>query len=236
MIKIMKNLKGNALIFLFSISISVSVSAGWISAAEFRLGENVTEVFENVTLNWIKSVKDEPRQYLPSIISQDPRPDFEGGLFHDKYFGSAIGAASYSTINLIHGNPVNPGSFEALSITFDQPTQFFGYKAENHSNDPMMIALYDTSGVFIDWIAEGPSSRTRNDAGHLISDFSYSYDFGFDVGSIILGGTDSASYIYALALVPEPSSMLLMVLGLLSLGVARKLKLSRTEKSPDTLA
>ncbi len=229
-----KDIKRKALVLLFSFSINTSAFAEWISAEEFRAGSDVSQLFENVTLNWIKSVKDEPRQYLPSIIGRSSYPDIEGGLFHDMYFGSATGATSYRTISLIYGNPVNPGPFEALSITFDRPTQFFGYKAENHSNDPMMIALYDTRGAFIDWFHEGPSSRTRNEAGYLISDFSYSYNFGFDVGSIILGGTDSASYIYSLAFVPEPSSALLIIVGLLSLIAARKIKAFRDQKETST--
>ena len=216
-----KNLQGKALGLLIGLSLNTSAFAGLITADDYSVGQDVSHLTENVTLEFIKNEKDQPRHYLPSIINQAIPSDFSGGLNHDQYFGSSIGAATYETTNLVTGNPANPGQFAALSISFATPTNFFGFKAENQSGDLIIMALYDEAGTLIDWHYEAPSSRNRNPEGFLVNDFSYFYNFDVDVSSIILGGSSSATYIYALAFVPEPSALLLLSLGLAGLCAAR---------------
>lgn len=215
------NIKLKALGLLMGLSLNTSAFAGWITADDYSIGQDVSNSIENVTLNFIKSERDLPRQYLPSIINPAPAPDFSGALNHDQHFGSSIGSATYDTTNLVTGNPANPGQFAALSISFATPTHFFGFQAENRSSDPIIMDVYDATGTRINWYYEPPSSRSRNAAGFLVNDFSYFYHFDFDVSSIILGGSSSATYIYALAFVPEPSALILLSLGLAGLCGAR---------------
>ena len=199
--------------------------ASFIYADDFALGADTTHLTDTVTLSWLNGTND----LTPSKVH-------DSGIFYHQHFGGATTAETHDTFpgiwNEVHGSP-NLYSYGALHIDFDAPARSFGMKAETSSGDGFEVYLFGTDGNFIEKLyafAERTDQRTTNNDPLFDGDFHW--DFAYDVGQIKIGSSASAGYVYALDVmqVPEPSSLILLAIGLLCVARVR-----RSINSPATL-
>lgn len=134
-------------------------------------------------------------------------------------------------------NPYSTGA-PGLEITFHAPVTHFSilvaelYRDASYGDDPLWIEIYDTDNNLIDY----PSDNRFNKQVLLgrIADVEevevywayHTFEWsGANLGKVIIGGDSEPTTFdrleFTLAEVPEPSSILLMLVGLLTLVGSR---------------
>ncbi|RYY74982.1 MAG: PEP-CTERM sorting domain-containing protein [Gammaproteobacteria bacterium] len=209
-------IKHIALIALLCLS-SSSTFASYIYANDFSVGSDTTHLTDNATLSWLSS---EDGLSGSSVSDHSWMPN--------QHFGGASSAATWDSgmsqyVNLMYGS--NQPSYQALQLDFLAPVRSFGMKVESDSGDGFGVYVFDPLGNFVEAMRVYQSTTflypdTREGTYH---NGSYHWDFDYDVGQIRVGSTMAAGYVYALdiAEVPEPSSLILLGLGLLCILKSR---------------
>jgi hypothetical protein len=191
--------------------------ASFINADDFDVGADTTQLTDKVTLSWLSGTN-----------NQSPSSVHDSGNFYHQHFGGPVSAETHDTFpgiaNEVLGSS-NSYSYGALQIDFDTPTRSFGMKAETSNDDGFEVYLFGTNGNFVEKLyafAQDTNQRIRNNES--LFDGSFHWDFAFDVGRIQLGSSNSAGFIYALDVskVPEPSSLILLGIGLLCVVKVRR--------------
>ncbi len=191
--------------------------ASFIYADDFALGSDTTHLTDTVTLSWLNGTND---------VSLSKVHD--SGTFYHQHFGGVATAETHDTFpgisNEVLGSP-NSYSYGALQIDFDAPTRSFGMKAETANGDGFEVYLFGTDGNFVEKLyafAQHTDQRTKNNDPLFDGDFHW--DFAYDVGQIKIGSSASAGYVYALDVtqVPEPSSLILLGIGLFCVVKVRR--------------
>jgi hypothetical protein len=224
------NCKENTMIKYIALAALLCFSSGkafasFIYANEFDVGTNTARLTDNATLSWLNGTN-----------KSSPVSVHSSATFYNQHFGGAADSATYDTFpgisNEILGGP-NSYSYGAIQIDFDAPVQSFGMKVENLSGDSFGVYVFDADGSFVEKLSAyvGLSNLLTRDANRYF-DGSFHWDFGYDVGRVKLGSEASAGYIYALdvASVPEPSSFILLAIGLLSVVRVRRTMNSSVKK------
>lgn len=196
-------------LFLFN---SSNVFAAFIYADDFAVGEDSTYLTDNATLSWLAGTG----------VTTSSSVFGPAGFYH-QHFGGTTSATTYDTFpgiwNEAHGSP-NPQNYAALEVSFDTPVHSFGLKAENRTSSPFLVYLFDADGGFLDVITAGVINTGVRPVGSpdmgWIFDATYNWTFDVAVSQIKIGGASDGGYIYALDVtqVPEPSSLLLLFIGL----------------------
>lgn len=192
--------------------------AAFIYADDFAVGEDVSHLTDNITLRWIAGTGN----YSSSLI-------FSPVGFYHQHFGGTENATTYDTFpSLLEEALGSPAAYDyaALEINFGSAIRSFGFKAENRTSSPFGVYLYDTEGNLLQYLTAGVVNTGITAPGHSgsIFDAAHHWNFDFDVSRIRIGGASDAGYIYALDVsqVPEPSSIVLLLMGLLGLKIARR--------------
>lgn len=197
---------------------SVNTLAAFIYADDFTVGEDVSHLTDNATLSWISGTGNFSSSSVFSPV----------GFFH-QHFGGTENATTYDTIpGLLEEALGSPAQYDyaALEINFISAIRSFGFKAENRTSSPFGVFLYDSEGSLIQYMIASVVNTGVPSPGHYgsIFDATYHWNFDFDVSKIRIGGASDGGYIYALDVsqVAEPSSVALLIIGLLGLIIARR--------------
>ena len=210
-------IKHIALIALLCLS-SNSTFASYIYANDFNVGSDTTQLTDNATLQWLSS----EGGLSGSSVS-------DHGWMPNKHFGGVSSAATWDSgmsqyVNLLYGS-TSHASYQSLQLDFFAPVRSFGMKVESDSGDSFGVYVFDVLGNFVEALRVSQSTAfmypdTQEGRYH---NGSYHWDFDYDVGQIRVGSTMAAGYVYALDIadVPEPSSIILLGLGLLCILKSR---------------
>jgi len=210
-------IKHIALIALFCLS-SNSTFATYIYANDFSAGSDTTHLTDNATLSWLSSEDG----LSGSSVS--------GSWLGNKHFGGASSAATWDSgmsqyVELMYGSTSNSTSYRALQLDFIAPVRTFGMKVESDSGDSFGVYVFDAFGNFVEAmrVYQSAAFKYPDTQEGRYHNGSYHWDFDYDVGQIRVGSTMAAGYVYALDIadVPEPSSIILLGLGLLCILKSR---------------
>ena len=198
---------------------SVNTFASYIYANDFSVGADTTQLTDNATLRWLSSEDG----LSGSSVSDSWLPN--------KHFGGSSSAATNDSgmsqyVQLMYGSN-NPSTYyQALQLDFIAPVRSFGMKVESDSGDSFGVYVFDSLGNFVEALRANQSAAFLNPATQegRYHNGSYHWDFDYDVGQIRFGSTSAAGYVYALevAQLPEPSSIILLGLGLLCILKSRR--------------
>ncbi|RYY74983.1 MAG: PEP-CTERM sorting domain-containing protein [Gammaproteobacteria bacterium] len=189
--------------------------ASFIYADDFDVGADRTHLTDNATLSWLSGTNNVSTSKVHT----------SGALYH-QHFGGLVDAATYQTTpGLLHealGSP-NSYSYGALQIDFDAPARSFGMKVENLHGDGFGVYVFGTDGSFMERL-DAYVEQKQTSSGGPYFDGSFHWDFNYDVGQIKLGSNASSGYVYALDVtqVPEPSSLILLAIGVLCVFKVRR--------------
>lgn len=211
-------IKHIAVIALLCLS-SSSAFATFIYANDFSVGSDTTQLTDNATLSWLSG---EDGLSGSSISSHSGLPN--------NHFGGANGAATMELRSGLWGNMMGysmSNFFQALQLDFAAPVRSFGMQVETLNGDGFGVYVFDTNGNFVEErLAYASETRYRHPSTNegIYWGGSFNWDFDYDVGQIKFGSNSAAGYVYALdiAEVPEPSSLILLGLGLLCILKSRR--------------
>ncbi len=210
-------IKHIAVIALLCLS-SSSTFASYIYADDFSVGSDTTQLADNATLSWLNGEEGLSGSSVSSPLY----------LPHQHFGGSSESATWELRTGLypeILGS-TQPHTYQALQIDFNAPARSFGMKTESLNGDGFGVYVFDTAGNFVEELRANLSRTYMYPATQEGSFFdgSFHWDFAYDVGQIKLGSNSAAGYVYALdvAQLPEPSSIILLGLGLVCILISRR--------------
>ncbi len=198
-----------------------------IDPDNFAEDTNLTHISSYVTIDSTEHT---------GVFAKSLAPDAADG-FNTRGLGKKVFSFTDSTVETFASewsyNPYSSGS-PALEITFLAPVTGFSiliaelYRDASYGDDPLWIEIYDTDNNLIEY----PSDNSFNKQVILgrIADVEevevywayHSFEWsGANLGRVIIGGDSEPTTLdhleFTLAKVPEPSSILLMLAGLLAL-------------------
>lgn len=202
----------------------------------FRVGTNVTNLFEGVTINRYISSNTGPLPYTPpsygSVYVETPQTwnnlaptgTHTFGNFHGSIEAMGCWSGSYC------------GGFSAMLIQFDSPTNYVeiaaSYGAMGGGDDAIAYA-FDGNRQFVGWERQDTSIRNRtfDEEGNAVFEYAGiaqigSLDRDPYIQSVVVGGWDTWGTLDRIrfnrvAGVPEPSSFLPLGIGLAGLVLWR---------------
>lgn len=231
------------LVSIFLILSSTQALAAIINANDFALGTDVSHSDGNASLSWLYSsgnIADGIQSLPVTIQGSDQSPEhYFVGATHSLTWGIRTTQNYDATLNELQA--FTP--FTALLVSFATPITQFGFKAENMSGDGMFLFLYDSAqqpivtgtGSSPYGIPLAPDFTVYTEEPFpAVSHYNYfdkSFNFDFDVSYAIVGGWDSATYVYEInSSVPEPSGLLIVSLGLAVVTIGRRRKTASSAK------
>lgn len=196
-----------------------------ISADDYAVGTEIGET-SGISFSIIRWINEIQSTATPATIKRDELPSSPGEYPHN-HLGGWVYMFEF-LINEVYGASLEysyPNNF--LSLDFSASSPFTGLKitGEATSGSPINFLAYDKEGKLKAYGQFGAAGE-RNEDSTLT--YSFNRDFGFELGSIKVGSTSDAAYIYEItAYVPEPSLLNIFFLGLLLIAFRRKLTLAK---------
>jgi hypothetical protein len=228
---------------IFLILSSTQALAAIINANDFALGTDVSHSDVNASLSWLHSsgnIADGIQSLPVTIQSSDQSPE---QYFVGSTYALTWGIRSTQNYEAALNELQSFSPFAALLVSFATPITQFGFKAENISGDGIFMFLYDSAQQPI---VTGTGSLPYGiplmpdftvDSGEPFpaepryNYFDKSFNFDSDVSYVLLGGWDSATYLYEInSSVPEPSGLLIFSLGLAVVVIGRIRKTAASAK------
>lgn len=217
-------------LFLLTITFATNAFGGLINTGNLTTGDDITNAFgSSATLNWINKERGKSAS-VHSLTVNDSNTDFQGN--QSRYFGASNGRSDTYNLGALRDVLHDPDTYSeedsiynAIAITFKQPVSSFEFQAENFNSDEQFAFLFTPQGNLIS-CETIISVGITGDFGVPVWGYKHKLDLtNRNVGSIILGSWNSASYYYEFAVegdsgtqVSEPSSMYLLLLALMGLG------------------
>jgi|GEM_PF-6695938 len=231
-------MKNRILTLLLVLLSSSSVSANWISADDFLAGQTIGQL-SGVTIEGIqKASGSSTSEHYQSTIKEltfDPE--------QHKYFGNATYRFSLLLSNFLgHHNPLSsldnidsaaePSlvniNFGGILLSLSEPIKSLGLKDVSRFGDGLVLFLFNKDGDYIKTTTNTPFSNktTKIDSSdRTFWEFTSYFNFGTDVSYILIGSDDASDYITAFDIsVPEPSSIMLLLVGVFSIFIPHALR------------
>lgn len=202
-----------------------------INANDFAADTDVSHIDSDATLTWIHADSAAPNTLdsHPVTTQDHPFKDINvlsGGTwgFNTEFINPSLNGENIASLDTLKARD----SVNAMLLSYETPTNHFGFKGQNLPGGVVWSLLYDSNKQLIKIIQTG---GTRLDEELWMGmerpwHFDGSYDFDFDVSYILFGASYDNIYFTEIDTgtieVPEPNALMLFTLGFLSLTVSWK--------------